>query len=1026
MTVSTTSGESEHSTGGASFQDGVPTRGEFDAIPDRPEVWREREALYQLIFNQAGDAIELIDAETLRFIELNDTACRLLGYTREELIGRSLLTIQVDLDEATIRANLNGLFEGSGKLRIENRHRCKDGRILEVQVGIQIMRLNGRDCFVGVWRDIGAEKAARMALTNEAEWRRALIEHSRDGIAIFDHEHRFIEANPRFVEMIGYAPDELIGLHSWDIDADLTEADIRAGFADPLSVNITFETRHQRKDGGLYDAEVSIQGAHIGGRDVFISTTRDISERKQARQALRESEERYRSLVDGSPDIVYSFSDQRGGLFWSTRVEEILGSSVQQLQADPYLWSRSIHPEDRPQIQTALADFERGVHFDLEYRIKDRCGQWRWLRDRSIQRRVIGDEVIVDGLASDITERKHTEQALIAAKLTAEAATSAKSTFLAYMSHELRTPLNAVLGLTQVLERSTLLPEQHVLVEQIRLAGQAMLQISNDILDLAKIEADQLAIELGPCSLTELLQRLDALQGEAAHIKGLSLDIRPSSDLDGYWLADALRLEQVLVNLVSNAIKFTDQGVIRVWIEPLTITEQSAHLRFVVSDTGIGIPPEAVESLFTPFTQVDGSITRRFGGTGLGLSISKRLVELMGGEIGVESRMAEGSTFWFELTLDRTALAAVGAPAPSPARPVNRKRLAGMYILIVDDNPLNLEVLTRLLDLEGARATPALDGQAALECLREHPTRFQAVLMDIQMPVMDGLSATRAIRHELGRRELPVIALSAGVLQEEQQQAREAGCDDFLAKPVELERLVGTLLRWAGAAISASVGHESERDVGVNATDCHTDTVAIAGIDPKRFAQLAQGDAELTGRLLRQFLADITDIPRLVQTDLAQGENERAAARLHGLRGAAANLGALELAQQARELEEAILTADSRITEHSTRFRACFETLHQALTSYLGASSPSKPFSEPADTPKPATISTTTLDATKFSQFRDALAANRPQPARRLFTELEPDFIALYGDQTARALAMALDSLRFVDALDVLDAAAAS
>jgi PAS domain S-box-containing protein len=496
MTASTTSGESECSTGGVSFQDGVPTQSELDVLPDRPEAWREREALYQLIFNQAGDAIELIDAETLCFIELNDTACRLLGYTREELIGRSLLTIQVDLDEATIRANLNGLFEDSGKVRIENRHRCKDGRILDVQVGIQVIRLNGRDCFVGVWHDISTQKSTE--------------------------------------------------------------------------------------------------------------------------QALRESEERYRSLVESLPDIVYSFSDKRGGVVWSERVEQVLGYSLTELQADPYLWNHAIHPEDRPSVLAAIAAFKQGAHFDLEYRIQDRWGQWHWLRDRSIQRRVVGDEVIIDGLASDITAHKQTEQALVEAKLAAEAATAAKSDFLAHMSHELRTPLNAVIGLTQVLEQSDLPPEQCSLVQRIRLAGRAMLQISNDILDLAKIEANQLAIESRPCTLSGLLQRLESLQGEAARAKGLALEIAPAPASIGRVLTDPLRLEQILANLVSNAIKFTDQGAVRVGIEPLAITGQSACLRFWVEDTGIGIAPEALEHLFTPFAQADSSITRRFGGTGLG------------------------------------------------------------------------------------------------------------------------------------------------------------------------------------------------------------------------------------------------------------------------------------------------------------------------------------------------------------------------------------------------------------------------
>lgn len=1023
MTVSTTSEEAERSTGGASFQDGVPTRGELDAVPDRPEAWREREALYQLIFNQAGDAIELIDAETLCFIELNDTACRLLGYAREELIGRSLLTIQVDLDEATIRANLNGLFEGSGKLRIENRHRCKDGRILEVEVGIQIMRLNGRDCFVGVWHDIGIEKAARMALANEAEWRRALIEHSRDGIAIFDHEHRLIEANPKFAEMLGYAPDELIGLHSWEVDADLTEADVCAGFADPLSVNALIQTRHRRKDGRLYDAEVSIQGAHIGGRNVFVSSTRDISAQKRAEQALRESEERYRSLVESLPDIVYSFSDKHGGVVWSARVEAVLGYSLAELQANPYLWNQSIHPDDRPRVQAVIAAFKQGTHFDLEYRVKDRWGHWRWLRDRSIQRRVIGDEVIIDGLASDITAHKQIEQALVEAKLAAEAATAAKSDFLAHMSHELRTPLNAVIGLTQVLEQADLPPEQCSLVQRIRLAGRAMLQISNDILDLAKIEANQLAIESRPFTLSGLLQRLESLQGEAAHAKGLALEIAPAPALSGRVLTDPLRLEQILANLVSNAIKFTDQGAVRVGIEPLAITGQSACLRFRVEDTGIGIAPEALEHLFTPFAQADSSITRRFGGTGLGLSISKRLVELMGGAIGVESREGQGSTFWFELVLERVASGADDLPETALAPRPRGRRLEGLTVLAVDDNASNLEVITRLLALEGANAVPAHHGREALEQLQANPWRFDAVLMDVQMPVMDGLSATRAIRQELKRPALPVIALSAGVLREEQQRAREAGCNDFLAKPVELEHLVERLLRWVGARVSASAPEKHEPEA--TATDCSESSAPlpgpVPGIDPERLAQLTQGDSAIMRRLLCRFIADIDDIPRLVRADLAQGARASAAARLHGLRGAAANLGALELARRAGELEETVKTDgpvdEAALAAYSTRLDECFEALHRELMTYLGEQAPTRP------SPSEGAASVTTLDTDKLHRFRAALSANRPQPARRLFAELQSDLSAVYGEQTTRALARALEGLRFSEALDVLEAA---
>ncbi|MCK7582172.1 MAG: ATP-binding protein [Chromatiales bacterium] len=308
-----------------------------------------------------------------------------------------------------------------------------------------------------------------------------------------------------------------------------------------------------------------------------------------------------------------------------------------------------------------LDDYLQGrtPRYCSEYRLVTATGERRWYRctGKIVARDADGQPVRLIGTNTDITEQraameqvkaahdrlKLAEEDLRAAKQAADDANLAKSAFLAHMAHELRTPLNAILGLAQVLERSALAPEPQALVQRIRLAGRAMLQISNDILDLAKIEANQLSIESSPCTLGALLQRLESLQGEAARAKGLALEIAPAPALTGQVLADPLRLEQILTNLVSNAIKFTDQGAVRVRIEPLTVSESSARLRFVVRDTGIGIAPSALEQLFTPFTQADSSITRRFGGTGLGLSISKRLVELMGGAIGVESREGQGS-----------------------------------------------------------------------------------------------------------------------------------------------------------------------------------------------------------------------------------------------------------------------------------------------------------------------------------------------------------------------------------------------
>jgi signal transduction histidine kinase/ActR/RegA family two-component response regulator len=389
-------------------------------------------------------------------------------------------------------------------------------------------------------------------------------------------------------------------------------------------------------------------------------------------------------------------------------------------------------------------------------------------------------------IARDITERKRIEAELARAN-------RAKGEFLANMSHEIRTPLNAILGLTQILERDTLAPDQQDLLHKISEAGSSLLHIINDILDFSKIEAGQFQIDPAPFGLDALLTRLENLLTATAQQKGLTLAVRSPDGFSGQLVGDSLRIEQVLTNLIGNAIKFTEQGRVEVSVTPLAVTEQTVRLRFAVTDTGVGITPEQREKLFQPFSQADASTTRRFGGTGLGLSISKRLVELMGGTIGVTSTPGQGSTFWFELPLCPAAMA-TACQQPMPSSTEQGPRLTGLRVLAVDDVRINLFMLQRALQLEGATVSLAADGLQALDTLRASPAAFDVVLMDIQMPVMDGLTATRTLREDPTFAELPIIALTAGVMAEERAAAQTAGMTDFLAKPLDLKQMVAVLL----------------------------------------------------------------------------------------------------------------------------------------------------------------------------------------------------------------------------------------
>ncbi|MBD8566322.1 response regulator [Oxalobacteraceae sp. CFBP 8763] len=504
--------------------------------------------------------------------------------------------------------------------------------------------------------------------------------------------------------------------------------------------------------------------------------------------------------------------------------------------------------------------------------------------------------------AQDISAQKSAEAEMLLARDAAEAASRSKAEFLANMSHEIRSPLNAVLGFAYLLEQRAIDADARSMVRNIRVSGQSLLAIVNDILDVSKIEAGHMLIETAPFCLGELLEKVATSMRISAAGKDLQLIVDTPPAGVGILLGDALRLEQVLLNLTGNAVKFTPNGQVALHCTLLRRDGDgdALVLQFSVHDTGIGIDPAAQESIFSPFTQADSSTTRRFGGTGLGLTICRQLVALMGGALIVDSAPGRGSVFSFSLPLQATSDA--GATAVCAAVPPSGQTLRDLCVLVVDDSDINREVVQRILRDQGAETVCVGDGRQALDWLLAHPEQADVVLMDVQMPVMDGIEATRQLRRMPQFDGLPVIALTAGAFKEQQEAALEAGMCHVLSKPFDVPAMLALIARLCGSEGGGEGGGAG----------------ALAGPAPAQVdddvLDVAAGLALwLDGAAYRQYLAQFLDLhgdsAALIGASLAAGRPGEAAALAHKLAGVAASLALPATRVAAHEAERMLYAA---------------------------------------------------------------------------------------------------------------------
>ncbi|MCS0609642.1 PAS domain-containing protein [Massilia solisilvae] len=1114
-------------------------RGLATLVNERTAELERSTALLETVYASAPVGLCFMDRE-LRFVMINDYLAAINAVPASEHIGRTLPEVLGPVGE---------------QLELDYRRVLESGRPM-----VDLESVGGVPAAPGVMRhwlasyypvfgpdreivginavvlDITERKLQEQRNRDNEELFRALYEGSGDAHTLLAYGAGFVSANRAAAALFGFDEiDELLALSPASVspqcqpDGRLSEELMRQYMRQVMDTGgAHFEWQYRRRDGSTFHADVVLTSVDIGGKGMMQGTMRDISSRVAAETALRATSERLarnerfiRTVTDHLPGMVgYWDADlrcrfaNRPYLQWLGRSEEqVFGERVQALIAVDQLDQVNEH------IHAVLAGRAQSFERQLHMRSGELVHAWgNYIPDFDEQGTVRGFYV----LYTDVTELKRTQGRLVQALREAEHASSAKGQFLANMSHEIRTPMNAIMGLARLLEEAPLGRRERGYVERMQLAAKSLLGMLSDVLDFSKVEAGQLVLERQPFLLDDVLATVAAVAASNAWAKG----VEPVFDVDGAvprsLVGDQVRLGQVLLNLAANAIKFTDKGEVVLAVRAAGFDAGTVRLAFSVRDTGIGIAPDQQERMFEAFSQADSSISRKYGGAGLGLAICRRLVELMGGQLRVDSAPGLGATFSFELAfplaphtaalpcpdaaqavlvaddnpsalaalagaceafgwqvdradggaaalallragrrydlafldsampdldgasvlayarsdqsirLPRCALAAAdpererlaaladdlhvdallakpftrralletvaelcSGAAPAPARPIPLAgRLAGLRVLLVEDNVINQEVANYALVHAGASVDIAENGQMALSMLSERSVQYDAVLMDLQMPVMNGYDATGAIR-AMGLDRLPIIAMTANAMEEDRRRALAAGMDAHLAKPIEVDVLVETLLAVAGRAAGGAAD--------AAAPAAWPAPPSIPGIDLKATLPRFGGAFANFAAVFRRFESSQGRTLDEVRELLRSGDRKGAQQLAHRLRGVAANLGANEVAALALDFEQALRSAD----EAALALRLA--RLDAALSVVLDAS---REIDAAGAGAEPGVPAATCAQREDLIGLLDLLHNNNLK-AMAQFDALRPALAGLLDAKSGDALADAIGTLRF-------------
>lgn len=774
------------------------------------ELSAQRLARVALLAARVGRGAVITDAQGI--IEWAHPAfVQATGHSPGKICGRTLWDVLLgDADDTRLALLLRDcLVRGDDFVREFVARRGRDDMLpgdpywLEIDAQVVVDETSGRPQVVCVCRDISDRKEREFGIDEGRALLAVLTEHIPISLVVLDAERFRVVSLNRHAELEFSAHSAQVG--GWDLDELLghgVQQRVQACLTRAVDSHDAIEHEFERPaaDGDrVISARYVAVRNRLGRPTVVICQLRDVTQQRRDAQQLRESEERYRELVESIDEGVFVTDPHRDSYFYiGARVYDMLGLVASQVLPHAELLPLRVLPEDTPLLEQQRLDEPHSVSTDVTVRIRHPQRGVRWLRQRTRTRVLQDGEIRVYGLIDDVSEERERELQLQAARDAAEAASRAKSQFMATMSHEIRTPMNGILGMTELLLGTALNDRQRRFAQAVYRSGESLLEIINDVLDFAKIEAGKLELAPSEFSLRSVVEDTLELLAPRAHEKGLELSFREATGLPATVLADPLRLRQVLTNLVSNAIKFTEHGEITVDLNHAPASAAgNVLLVFTVQDTGIGIATDMLPRLFNAFTQVHVGLSRRYGGTGLGLAISRQLVELMGGAITVRSQPGVGSAFSFTLPVsagsgDSSLTQGLGDATTMPS----------IRVLVVDDHPTNRTVLENMLTAWGLRVTLVGDGAQALQLLRTLPldeSPFDLALIDWHMPGMDGIELAQRLRAEglIGRTQL--VLLSSVAAPDDVRVAQEAGFVRFIHKPVRKAELRQAILGIAAA-----------------------------------------------------------------------------------------------------------------------------------------------------------------------------------------------------------------------------------